>query len=54
MRREGVVVDAETWKGILDIDHLMQLVRAGSQKLAKALLLKKLRATKRDDSSILK
>jgi siroheme synthase-like protein len=54
MRRERVVVDAETWEGILDIDLLMQLVRAGSQEQAKALLLEKLRVTKRDNRSTLK
>ena len=47
MRREGVIVDAETWGRILDLDLLMRLVKAGSRKKVKTLLLKKLRTTKR-------
>ena len=40
------MVDAETWQGILDIDLLMRLVKAGSREKAKTLLVDKLRATK--------
>jgi hypothetical protein len=43
---EGVIVDAETWGRILDVDLLMRLVKAGSREKAKTLLLEKLRATK--------
>lgn len=54
IKREGYIVDAETWQGILDIDLLMRLVRAGCQGKAKALLLEKLRATKKTNMSTLK
>ncbi|MGZ3605286.1 MAG: precorrin-2 dehydrogenase/sirohydrochlorin ferrochelatase family protein [Thermodesulfobacteriota bacterium] len=50
IRREGSIVDAETWQGILDIDLLTKLVKAGSHEKAKALLLEKVKATKRGNS----
>ncbi|MGZ3513990.1 MAG: hypothetical protein ACXU93_08595, partial [Thermodesulfobacteriota bacterium] len=50
IRRGGYIVDAETWQGILDIDLLTKLVKAGSHEKAKALLLEKVKATKRGNS----
>jgi len=50
IKREGYIVDAETWQGVLDIDLLIRLVKVGSRKKAKTLLLQKLRATKRGNS----
>jgi precorrin-2 dehydrogenase/sirohydrochlorin ferrochelatase len=50
IKREGYIVDAKTWQGILDIDLLMRLVKAGSREKAKTLLLEKLRATKKGNS----
>lgn len=47
IKKEGSVVDAETWQGILDIDRLTRLVKAGSRQKAKTFLLEKLRATQR-------
>jgi precorrin-2 dehydrogenase/sirohydrochlorin ferrochelatase len=46
IKREGYIVEAETWQGILDIDLLTRLVKAGSREKAKTLLLEKLRTTK--------
>ena len=54
IKREGSIVDAETWQGILDIDLLTRLVKAGSREKAKTLLLEKLRAAKRGNRSTLK
>ena len=45
IKREGYIVDAETWQGALDLGLLMRLVKAGSREKAKTLLLEKLRAT---------
>ena len=47
IKREGSMVDAETWQGILDIDRLTRLLKAGSRQKAKTFLLEKLRATRR-------
>ncbi len=49
IKREGSIVDAETWQGILDIDRLARLVKAGSREKAKTLLLEKLRAAQRSN-----
>jgi precorrin-2 dehydrogenase len=54
IKREGSTVDAETWQGILDIDPLTRLVKAGSREKAKIFLLEKLRAAKRGNRSKLK
>ena len=51
IKREGYIVDAETWQGILDIDLLTRLVKAGSREKAKTLLLEKLRTAKRGNRS---
>ncbi len=49
IKREDSIVDAETWQGILDIDRLARLVKAGSREKAKTLLLEKLRAAQRSN-----
>ena len=47
IKREGSFVDTETWQGMLDIDLLRRLVKAGSWEKAKTLLLQKLRTAKK-------
>jgi len=51
IKREGYIVDAEVWQDILDIDLLTRLVKAGSRKKAKTLLLNKLRDAERGNKS---
>jgi len=46
IKKEGHIVDAETWERALDIDLLMRLMKGGSGEKAKTLLLEKLRVTK--------
>ena len=51
IKKEGYMVDAEAWQDILDIDLLTRLVKAGSRKKAKTLLLNKLRDAERGKKS---
>ena len=46
LKEKGYIVDAETWQEALDIDLLIQLVRSGQRKKAKAVLLSKLKGHK--------
>jgi precorrin-2 dehydrogenase/sirohydrochlorin ferrochelatase len=54
IKREGYILDAETWQDILDIDLLIRLLKAGALEKAKTILLEKLRASKRGNRSTLK
>ena len=42
LKEKGYIVDAEAWQEALDLDLLIQLVRSGQRKKAKAILLRKL------------
>ena len=42
LKEKGYIVDAEAWQEALDLDLLIQLVRSGQRKKAKAILLSKL------------
>ena len=42
LREKGYIVDAEAWQEALDIDLLIQLVRSGQRKKAKAIMVRKL------------
>ena len=46
LKEKGYKVGAEAWQEALDLDLLIQLVRSGQQKKAKAILLNKLQANK--------
>jgi siroheme synthase-like protein len=46
LKEKGYIVDAEAWQEALDIDLLIQLVRSGQRKKAKAVLLSKLKGHK--------
>jgi siroheme synthase-like protein len=46
LKEKGYIVDAEAWQGALDLDLLIQLVRSGQRKKAKAVLLSKLKGHK--------
>jgi siroheme synthase-like protein len=48
-KAKGYRVGTETWQEALDLDFLIQLVRSGQRKKAKAILLTKLQAPKRKD-----
>jgi precorrin-2 dehydrogenase/sirohydrochlorin ferrochelatase len=45
LKEKGYRVGAESWQEALDIDLLIQLVRSGQRKKAKAILLTKLQST---------
>ncbi len=47
IKREGFIVDGGAWQEILDLDFLTRLVKAGSRKKAKTLLLNELRNAER-------
>jgi siroheme synthase-like protein len=47
LKEEGYRVPTETWQETLDLDSLIQLLRSGQRKKAKAILLTKLQAPKR-------
>jgi len=47
LREKGYRVGTETWQEALDLDLLIQLVRSGQRKKAKAILLTKLKVPKR-------
>jgi siroheme synthase-like protein len=42
LKEKGYIVDAEAWQEALDLDLLIQLMRSGQRKKAKAILLRKL------------
>ncbi|NWF94265.1 MAG: hypothetical protein HXY46_15305, partial [Syntrophaceae bacterium] len=42
LKEKGYRVSAETWQQAFDLDFLIQLVRSGQHRKAKAVLLKKL------------
>jgi len=42
LKEKGYIVDVEAWQEALDLDLLIQLVRSGQRKKAKAILLRKL------------
>jgi siroheme synthase-like protein len=46
LKEKGYIVDAEAWQEALDLDLLIQLVRSGQRKKAKAVLLSKLKGHK--------
>jgi siroheme synthase-like protein len=46
LKEKGYIVDAEAWQEALDLDLLIQLVRSGQRKKAKAILLSKLKGHK--------
>ena len=50
LKEKGYIVDAEAWQEALDIDLLIQLVRSGQRKKAKAVLLNKLEACKAESA----
>ncbi len=54
MKKEGHVVQAKAWQDILDIDLLTRLVKVGSEKEARALLLNKLRDAEKGNKPKLK
>ena len=47
LKEKGYRVGTESWQEALDIDLLIQLVRSGQRKKAKAILMTKLQSTKR-------
>ena len=47
LKEKGYRVGTETWQEALDLDLLIQLVRSGQRKKAKAILLTKLQSTNR-------
>jgi siroheme synthase-like protein len=47
LKEKGYRVGTEAWQEALDLDLLIQLVRSGQQKKAKAILLKKLQTYKK-------
>lgn len=46
LKKKGYIVGAEVWQEALDLDLLIQLVRSGQRKKAKAILLSKLKGHK--------
>ena len=45
IKKEGNIVEPETWQELVDMDLLMKLLKTGSRDKAKTFLLKKLRGT---------
>jgi siroheme synthase-like protein len=43
MRKKGIILGAEAWQELLDLESLIQLLQAGQQKKAKAYLMGKLK-----------
>jgi siroheme synthase-like protein len=44
MKKKGIILGAEAWQKVLDLDSLIQLLQAGQQKKAKTYLMGKLNA----------
>jgi siroheme synthase (precorrin-2 oxidase/ferrochelatase) len=48
IKEKGIIVDVDAWQDALDLDLLIQHVQAGQGEKAKAFLLNKLGASRRE------